>query len=145
MMSCVLILGIVFLFQGTQETTLIFFSLDGFRGQPQGSNFPPPRATMLALHLDCSTAALTAPQKIWRLVELKILQWSHDNWYFHLDISRWPMSTHKRCFNVRYTISGYSILKIWIKILETTLLYTTEKNLPRTKSSTGCYAELLMG
>ena len=35
-----------------------------------------PKATMMALRLDCSTAALTTPQKvlpIWRLVELKML------------------------------------------------------------------------
>ena len=45
-------------------------------GQAQGSNFPSPKATMLALRLDCSTAALTTPQKvlpIWKLVELKVL------------------------------------------------------------------------
>ena len=55
---------------------LHFFGLEGYWGQPQGPNFPSPRATMLALHLDCSTAALTTPQKvlsILRLVELKML------------------------------------------------------------------------
>ena len=43
---------------------------------PQGPNFPSPQATRLALRLDCSTAALTTPQKvlsIWKLVELKML------------------------------------------------------------------------
>ena len=56
-----------------------FFGLEGSWGQPQGPNFPPPWATMLALRLDCSTAALTTPQKalpIWKLVELKMLDFS---------------------------------------------------------------------
>ena len=43
---------------------LLFFGLEGFWGQPQGSNFPSPQATMLVLCLDCSTAALTTPQKV---------------------------------------------------------------------------------
>ena len=53
-----------------------FFGLEGSWGQPQGPNFPSPWATMLALRLDCFTAALTTPQKvlpIWKLVELKML------------------------------------------------------------------------
>ena len=56
-----------------------FFGLEGFWGQRQGTNFPSPQATMLALRLDCSTAALTTPQKalsIWRLIELKMLDFS---------------------------------------------------------------------
>ena len=56
-----------------------FLGLEGSWGQPQGQNFPSPWATMLALHLDCSTAALTTPQKvlpIWKLVELKMLDFS---------------------------------------------------------------------
>ena len=57
----------------------IFFCLEGSWGQPQGPNFPSPWATMLALRLDCSTAALTTPQtviSIWKLVELKMLDFS---------------------------------------------------------------------
>ena len=53
--------------------------LEGSWGQPQGPNFPSPWATMLALRLDCSTAALTTPQtvlSIWKLVELKRLDFS---------------------------------------------------------------------
>ena len=53
--------------------------LKGFWGQPLGPNFPSPWATMLALRLDCSTAALTTPQKVlpfWKLVELKMLDFS---------------------------------------------------------------------
>ena len=56
-----------------------FFGLKGFWGQPQGPNFPFPWATMLALRLDCSTAALTISQKVLsirRLVELKMLDFS---------------------------------------------------------------------
>ena len=56
-----------------------FFGLEGSWGQPQGPNFPSPWATMLALRLDCSTAAITTPQKvlpIWKLVELKMLDFS---------------------------------------------------------------------
>ena len=42
-----------------------FFYLEGFWGQPHGPNFPSPRATMLlALRQDCSTAAITTPQKV---------------------------------------------------------------------------------
>ena len=51
----------------------------GFWGQPQGPNFPSPWATILASRLDCSTAALTTPQKVssnWELVELKMLDFS---------------------------------------------------------------------
>ena len=57
----------------------IFFGLEGSWGQPQGPNFPSPWATMLALRLDCSTTALTTPQKVlslWRLIELKKLDFS---------------------------------------------------------------------
>ena len=68
----------------------LFFGLDGFWGQPQGPNFPSPWATMLALCLDCSSAALTTP-----FIHLKTgwaqdpwLQWSYENWYFHLEIGR---------------------------------------------------------
>ena len=43
---------------------LFFFCLKGFWGQPQGPDFLSPRATMLALRLDCSTAALTTHQKV---------------------------------------------------------------------------------
>ena len=56
-----------------------FFGLEGSWGQPLGPNIPSPWATMLALHLDCSTTALTTPQKvlpIWKLVDLKILDYS---------------------------------------------------------------------
>ena len=56
-----------------------FFGLEGSWGQPQGPNFPSPRATMLALRLDCFTAALTTPQKFlpsWKLVELQMLDFS---------------------------------------------------------------------
>ena len=55
---------------------LFFVGLEGFWGQPPESNFPPSWATLLALCLNCSTAALTTPQKvlpIWKLVELKML------------------------------------------------------------------------
>ena len=58
---------------------LAFFGLEGSWGQPQGPNFPSPGATMLTLRLDCSTAALTTPQKdlsFWKLVELKMLDFS---------------------------------------------------------------------
>ena len=41
-----------------------FMGLEGSWGQPQGPNFPSPGATMLALRLDCSTAAFTTPQKV---------------------------------------------------------------------------------
>ena len=57
----------------------LFFGLEGFWGQPLGPNFPSPGATMLALRLDCSTAALTTPQKvlpILKLVELQMLDFS---------------------------------------------------------------------
>ena len=50
---------------------ITFFYLWWFWGQPQGPNFTSPWATMLAFHLDCSTAALTTPQKfsfIWKLL-----------------------------------------------------------------------------
>ena len=45
----------------------------------KGGNIPSTWATMLALHLDCSTAALTAHQKvlsIWKPVELKMPDFS---------------------------------------------------------------------
>ena len=55
--------------------------LEGFWGQPQGSNFTSPWATILALRLDCAnTAALATPQKVssnWELVKLKMLDFSH--------------------------------------------------------------------
>ena len=57
----------------------MFFGLEGSWAQPQGPNFPSPWATMLALRLDCSKAAITTPQKvlpIWKLVELKMLDFS---------------------------------------------------------------------
>ena len=38
--------------------------LEVFWGQSQGPNFLSPQATMLALRQDCSTAALTTPQKV---------------------------------------------------------------------------------
>ena len=41
--------------------------------QPLGPNFPSPWATILALRLDCSTAALTTPQKvlpIWNKIKI---------------------------------------------------------------------------
>ena len=79
--------------QGICHSNSIFFCLEGFWGQAQGPNFPSPRATMLALNLDCSTAPLATPQKvlsIWELVDLKMLDFSDHTgtWYFHLDISR---------------------------------------------------------
>ena len=58
---------------------IFFFGLERSWGQPQGPNFPSPWATMLALRLDCFTAALTTPQKIlpiWKLVDLKMLDFS---------------------------------------------------------------------
>ena len=61
------------------SATLSIFGLEGSWGQPQGPNFPSPWAIMLALRLDCSTVALTTPQKvlpIWKLVELKMLDFS---------------------------------------------------------------------
>ena len=77
-----------------------FFGLEGFWGQPPRRNFPSPRALMLALLLDCFTPALTTPQKvlsIWRLVELKMLDFSDptrtgisiltsaaDSWWWYL-------------------------------------------------------------
>ena len=45
----------------------------------KGRISPLPEATMLALRLDCSTAALTTPQKvlsIWRLVELTLIDFN---------------------------------------------------------------------
>ena len=42
----------------------LFFGLEESWGQPQGSNFPSPWATMLALRIDCSTAALPTPQRV---------------------------------------------------------------------------------
>ena len=51
-----------------------FFGLEGSLGQPLRPNFPSPRATVLTLRLDCSTAALTTPQKV--LPELKMLDFS---------------------------------------------------------------------
>ena len=56
-----------------------FFGLDWFWGQSLRPNFPSPWTTMLALRLDCSTAALTTHQKvlhIWKLVALKTLDFS---------------------------------------------------------------------
>ena len=56
-----------------------FFLSGGFWVQPLGQISSLPWATMLALRLDCSTAALTTPLKdlpIWKLVELKILDFS---------------------------------------------------------------------
>ena len=56
-----------------------FFWFGGILGQPQGTNFPSPWATMLALRLDCSTVALNTPQKVlpfWKLVELNMLDFS---------------------------------------------------------------------
>ena len=58
---------------------VFLFGLEGFWGQPLRPNFPSPWATMLALRLDCSTAALATHQKvlpIWKLVELKMLDFS---------------------------------------------------------------------
>ena len=52
------------------------FGLEEFWAQPQGPNFPFPQATMSALRLDSSTAALSTPQKDGRLVKLKILDFS---------------------------------------------------------------------
>ena len=40
-----------------------FFFLEGFWGQPQGPSLPSPKATMMALRLDYSTAALATPHK----------------------------------------------------------------------------------
>ena len=57
-----------------EATDAIFFGLEGFWGQPLGPNFPSPRATMLALRLDCSTPQKVLP--IWKLVELKMLDFS---------------------------------------------------------------------
>ena len=57
----------------------LFFGLEESWGQPQRPNFPSPWPTMLALSLDCSTAALTTPQRVlatWKLVELKMLDFS---------------------------------------------------------------------
>ena len=61
------------------NTIFFFFWLEGIWHQPQGLNFPFPRATMLAICLDCSTAAFTTPQKVLsirRLVELMMLDFS---------------------------------------------------------------------
>ena len=61
------------------STLHFFFSLEGFRGQPQGPNFPSSWATMLALRLDCPSATLTTTQKflsLWSLVELKMIVFS---------------------------------------------------------------------
>ena len=49
-----------------------FFFQEGFWGQPEGPNFPSPRATTLALHLDCPTAALTV-EKSWRKANMVAL------------------------------------------------------------------------
>ena len=65
--------------QTVLSNPLHFFGLKGFWGQPLGSNFPSPWATILALRLDCSTAGITTPQTVlplWRLVELKMLDFS---------------------------------------------------------------------
>ena len=54
---------------------LFFLSLEGFFGQSLGRISPCPWATMSALHLNCSIAALPTPQKIlsnWELVELML-------------------------------------------------------------------------
>ena len=56
-----------------------YFGWEGFWVQPQGPNLLSRWATVLALLLDCSTAALPTPQKvssIWKLVELKMLDFS---------------------------------------------------------------------
>ena len=72
----------------------LFHFLGGtWMDQPLGLNFPSPWATMLALLLDISTAALPTPQKVlypsknknW-LSSSCWLQWSYESWYFHLDI-----------------------------------------------------------
>ena len=59
----------------TIKKMIFFVGLDEFWGQPQGPNFPSPQATILALRLDCSTAAPTTQKVLstWRLVELKML------------------------------------------------------------------------
>ena len=51
----------------------------GILESASGPNFPSAWATMLALHLDCSTAALTTPQKVlfnYKLVELRMLDFN---------------------------------------------------------------------
>ena len=55
-----------------------FFVMEGFWARLRGPNFPSPRVTMLALRLDCSTAALTTKNflSILRLVELRMLDFS---------------------------------------------------------------------
>ena len=58
---------------------LFFFWFGGILGSTSGAEFPSPWATMLVLRLDCSTAALTPPQKvlpILKLVELNMLDLS---------------------------------------------------------------------
>ena len=55
----------------------LFFLRDS--GSALGLHFPFPRATMLALHLDCATAALTTHQRFYpgeKLVDFKTLDFN---------------------------------------------------------------------
>ena len=46
-----------------------------------------------------------------KLVEPKMLDWSHENWYFHLDISRWLMGVYVYLAGNQY--SDFKALKPW--------------------------------
>ena len=88
---------------------LFIFGLEGPWGQPQGPNFPSPWATMLALRLDCSTAALTIPQKVlslWRLVELKMLDFS--------DHTRTGISILTSAADCRWPLTFLILWEMWI-------------------------------
>ena len=107
----------------------LFFWFGGILGQPQGPNFPSPWATMLALRLGCSTAALTTPPKvlpIWKLVELKMLDFS-DRTRTGISIltSAAHYGTYKKLCS-RRTLSQFSSFKI----RRTTLLNYLKLALP---------------
>ena len=72
----------------------IFFGLWGFWGQSLGANFP----VALSNHASCRPWLLCGSTHYFPegFIHLKScwaqdawLQWSHANWYFHFDISRW--------------------------------------------------------
>ena len=60
-------------------TAFVFFVLEGFCCQPPQPNIPCPWATILALYLNSSSAALTIFQKVlsnWKLLTLKVVDFS---------------------------------------------------------------------
>ena len=78
---------------------IFFFGLGGSWVQPQGPNFPFPWATMLALRRDCSTAALTTPQKVLPIFSdrtrtgISIVTSAADTslWYYWILFCSWTM------------------------------------------------------